>query len=364
MPTNVSPEYKKAEAAYRQARDPGERLEHLRDMLKTIPKHKGTEHLQADIKTRIKEMTAELTGPQKGATRTEPTHVIRAEGAAQISLIGPPNSGKSLLHAKLTGSRAESAPYPHTTNAPMPGMLLHNDVQFQLVDLPPVSADVMVPWLPNAVQPAHAALLVVDLHEAGCTEHVVAIGERLAEKRIILSDDWSGRLPSGLIADIPDVTTDENAPDTSVPDDKDGRDDEADETLFQIQLPTLLVASKSDLGFDPDEVDVLLELVEMRFPVISLSAESGQGLGRLGALLRRGLDVVRIYTKVPGKPPDMERPFTVFKGDTVADVARLIHRGQARELRFAKVWGSGKFDGQQVGVDYLIDDGDILELHM
>ncbi len=361
MPTNVSPEYKKAEAAYRQARDPDERLDYLREMLKTIPKHKGTEHLQADIKTRIKELTAELVGPQKGAARTEPTHVIRAAGAAQISLIGPPNSGKSLLHARLTGSRAESAPYPHTTNAPMPGMLLHNDVQFQLVDLPPVSADVMVPWLPNAMQPAHAALLVVDLHEAGCTEHVITISERLAEKRIILSDDWSGRLPGGLIEGIPELADDETASDTSAPDDK---DDEADESLFHTRLPTLLVVSKSDLGIDPDEVDVLLELVEVRFPTIALSAETGEGLDRLGALLRRGLDVVRIYTKVPGKPPDMEKPFTVFKGDTVADVARLIHRGKARDLRFAKVWGSGKFDGQQVGVDYLIDDGDILELHM
>jgi len=359
VPTNVSPEYKKAEAAFRQARDPAERLEHLREMLKTIPKHKGTEHLQADIKTRIKELTAELAGPGKGAARTGPTHVIRPEGTAQVALVGPPNAGKSLLHSRLTGSQAESAPYPHTTTAPQPGMLLHNDVQFQLVDLPPVSADYMEPWLPNALQPAHAALLVIDLNVPGCTEAVIVIRERLAEKRIILSDDWRGRLPAGLCEDLPEPDpAGEEAPGVAA------AEDEADETLFQTILPTLLVINKADLGLDPEEVAVLLELVEATFPALAISAETGAGLDRLGALLRRGLNVVRIYTKIPGQPPDMERPFTLFRGETVADVAALVHRGMAESLKSAKVWGSGKFDGQQVGRDYVVADGDILELHM
>jgi ribosome-interacting GTPase 1 len=359
MPTNVSPEYKKAEAAFRQARDPAERLEHLREMLKTIPKHKGTEHLQADIKTRIKELTAELAGPRKGAARTGPTHVIRAEGAAQVALIGPPNVGKSLLHSRLTGSQAESAPYPHTTNEPLPGMLLHNDVQFQLVDLPPVSSDFMEPWLPNALQPAHAALLVVDLSVPGCAEDVIAVRERLAGKRIVLSDDWRGRLPCGLIEELPEAVDDESGPETDAT-----REDEADENLFRTVLPTILVVNKIDLDLDPDEVTVLQELTETCFPALAVSAETGAGLDRLGSVLRRGLDVVRVYTKVPGKEPDMERPFTVFRGDTVADVAYLVHRGMAEGLKHARVWGSGKFDGQQVGRDYEVADGDILELHM
>ncbi len=362
MPTNVSPEYKKAEAAFRQAREPTERLEHLREMLKTIPKHKGTEHLQADIKTRIKELTTELAGPQKGAASTGPTHVIRPEGAAQVALIGPPNSGKSLIHSRLTGSRAESAPYPHTTNEPMPGMLMHNDVQFQLVDLPPISSDFMEPWLPNALQPAHAALLVIDLNVPGCTEDVISIRERLAEKRIVLSDDWQGRLPCGLVEGLPETET--GAPDRPDLPGPEQTGDKADENIFRTVLPTMLVINKIDLGLDPEEVTILEELVESCFPAIAVSAETGNGLDRMGALLRRGLDVARIYTKVPGKPPDMERPFTVFRGDTVADVASLVHRGMAESLKHARVWGSGKFDGQQVGRDYLVEDGDILELHM
>ena len=84
MPTNVTPEYKKAEEAYRAAREPKDRLACLKEMLRTIPKHKGTEHLQADIKTRIKELTEELAGPKKGGARTGPAHTVRPEGAAQV----------------------------------------------------------------------------------------------------------------------------------------------------------------------------------------------------------------------------------------------------------------------------------------
>lgn len=364
MPTNVSPEYKKAQEQYRKAREPAERLRWLREMLSTIPKHKGTEHVQADIKTKIKELTDELAGPRKGAARTGPVQAIRPEGAAQIALIGPPNAGKSSLHRALTGSRAEVGPYPFTTQTPLPGIFRHEDVPLQLIDLPPVSADFLEPWMYNALQPAHAALLAVDLHEAGCAEHMVAIRARLAQRRITLTDDWRGRLPPGLIPD--DWTPAGEAPapgaDTPPPPAPAGEEEELEDP-FRVVLPTLLLATKVDLGFDPEELAVLQELAGTAFPALAVSAESGAGLQRLGLLLVRGLTIVRVYTKAPGKPPDHDRPYTLFAGDTVEDLARLIHRDLAAAFKFARVWGrSVKFDGQQVGRDHPLGEGDVVEI--
>ena len=106
MPANLSPEYKAAEANFRKARDPKERLEWLREMLRVIPKHKGTDHLQGDIKRRIRELSEELEAARKRAGRAAVRRIVtRPEGAAQIALLGPPNSGKSSLHARLTGSK-------------------------------------------------------------------------------------------------------------------------------------------------------------------------------------------------------------------------------------------------------------------
>jgi len=352
MPTNVTAEYKKAKAAFQSAKDPAERLQCLKEMLRAIPKHKGTEHLQADIKTRMKQLSDELTGPKKGAARTGPSHSVSPEGAAQVVMIGPPNAGKSALHSRLTGSHAESAAYPHTTNAPLPGMLATEDVQIQLVDLPPISADFMEPWMPNALQLAHAALLVVDLGTPGCVENVAAIRETLENKHVLLTSHWPHDLD-------PSAARDQPPPAPPLGDSED--DDLADP--FLIRLPTLLVANKSDINPSTDEIEILEELVGVPYPAISVSAATGAGLDAIGRHLFNGLGIVRVYTKIPGHPPDRDRPWTVFRGGTVRDVARLVHRDLAESLKYARIWGGAKFDGQQVGRDHVVRDGDILELH-
>src|SRR5215470_2066721 len=218
MPANLTPEYKAAEAAFRKARDPRERLEGLREMLRTIPKHKGTDHLQGDIKRRIKELAEELQRLSRGGARSGPALMIRPEGAGQIALIGPPNAGKSSLHARLTGSAARVAPYPFTTQHPEAGMMSHEDVHFQLIDLPAVATEHPVPWLVNTLQTADAAILVVDIGEAACLEQLQAVQVELKKKRVTLTEHWEARAElHGSAAD-------------------------PDEDPFALRLPTLMLA--------------------------------------------------------------------------------------------------------------------------
>ena len=339
MPANLSPEYKAAEAAFRKTREPRERLEWLREMLRTIPKHKGTEHLQADIKARIKALAEEFEGGRKGGGHSGPALVVRPEGAAQLALVGAPNSGKSSLHARLTGSNAHIAPYPFTTQHPEPGMMTHEDVHFQLIDLPAVSPAHPVPWLAGALQTADAALLVVDLGEPSCVEQLEAVQSELGQKGLTLTERW-------------DATGEARGAS------KDGDDP------FAEQLPTLMLANKADAiaNFDA-ELEAFRELARLRYPVLAVSATTGLGLGELGPWLFRNLGVVRIYTKAPGHPADKGRPFTLRRGQTVGDVARLIHKDLQRSLKYARIWGGSDFEGQHVGPEHALSDGDIVELH-
>ena len=354
MPANLSPEYKKAEQAFRAANDERERLDCLKEMLRTIPKHKGTEHLQADIKSRIKSLSEELSGPKKGGKRSGPVHSIRPEGAAQIALLGPPNGGKSSLHARLTGSRAAIGPYPHSTQEPMAGMCPYADIAFQLVDLPAISEDFTPPWIQTALQPADAALLVVDLSDPASPEAIVLMRELLERKKVTLIRNW----PVDATPELPARGNGAGADDSALE-----RPDVVDDP-FRIRLPTLLIGNKADLAGSAEDLDALAELAGVDFPRLSVSVTSGQGLDGIAGYLFEHLGIVRVYTKLPGKPPETDKPFTVRRGATVLDVARLVHREIAGSLRFARAWGEQVFDGQQVGPEHPVADGDIVELHM
>jgi hypothetical protein len=273
---------------------------------------------------------------------------VRPEGAAQWALVGPPNTGKSSLHARLTGSHAVVGPYPFSTHVPLPGMLPHEDVLLQLVDLPPISADIMEPWLPNALQTADGALLVLDLGEPDCLEQARTVVQRLDEKRV------------SLVAEPGDEAL---APAASPA--AEGTDEASLDDPFRRRLPTVLLANKSDRLQDPAaELEAFRELSGLDFPALLVSAGNGLGLTAVAPLLIERLGILRVYTKLPGHHPEMDRPYTVRRGATVHDVAVLVHRGRAGELKFARIWGpSVAFDGQQVSATHPIADRDVVELH-
>jgi len=330
MPANLPPQYGKAEDEFRKAASPGERLEKLREMFRLLPKHKGTEKLQSDLKQKISRARDDVEGAKAPGKKAGVSHRVPREGAGQVVLVGGPNAGKSSLLASLTNARPEVAPYPFTTRAPGPGIMTWEDIRLQLVDLPPLTADFFDPWVANIVRSADAALLVVDLEGDDVIDAAEAALARLAEAH------------AELVGELPF--------------------DSEDESVRHVK--TLLVANKADAAGAADRLDVVREWASGRFPVVAVSARDGLGLDGLRPATYHLLGLMRIYTKVPGKPADRTKPFTIPHGSTVLDLARDVHRDFEQSLKFAKVWGTGVFEGQTVKRDHELHDADVVELHV
>jgi ribosome-interacting GTPase 1 len=329
MPANLPPQYLKAEEEHRKAATPERRLETLRELFRLLPKHKGTEKLQSDLKQKMSQLREEVERGKTGGKKGGLSHHVPTEGAGQVVLVGAPNVGKSTLLAAMTNARPEIAPYPFTTRTPQPGILFWRDVPVQLVDLPPISPDFFEGWAPNAIRSANAALLVVDLGSDDVLESTTAVLDRLAEAH------------TELVGELPY--------------------DVADERVRHVK--SVMAATKRDVDGAGDRLEVLREWVGTRFSIVAVSGRTGEGLETLGAAAYDLLGVLRVYTKVPGKPADRTRPFTLPIGGTVLDLAREIHRDFEHSLKSARIWGSGVFDGQTVKRDHELRDADVVELH-
>ena len=173
MPANLTPDYLTAEQAYKQAQTHQDRIAALEQMMATVPKHKGTEKLQADIKRRLSQERKE--SQKKGGAHAAPAWLIKREGAGQVVLIGPPNSGKSRLLSALTHARPEVADYPFTTRMPVPGMMFFENVPIQLVDLPPISPEFTEQWLPQVIRTANFGVLIIDPNDPGVLDEIECV---------------------------------------------------------------------------------------------------------------------------------------------------------------------------------------------
>src|SRR5579883_1990913 len=312
MPANLTPQYLEAERPYRQATTPEEQLAALEAMMAVIPKHKGTEHMRADIRRRMAKARTEAARRKTAGGKGPTWHHVPREGAGQVVLVGPPNAGKSRLLAALSNAAPVVAPYPFSTRMPLPGMVPFEDVQVQLVDLPPIAPETAEPWLLALVRQADAALLVADLAD----------------------DDLLGGIE----------TTVELASQSRVRLERTGGED---------AVPTLMVASK----LDADGAGVRLE-------ILPVSAETGAGLETLRRELFGVLRVIRVYTKAPGRRADRSVPFVLPRGATVADACAAVHKDFVERLKYARIWGARTFEGQMVQREHVLDDGDVIELHV
>ncbi len=312
MPANLGPEYLAAEEEFRKAETVPERIAALEKMYAVLPKHKGTEKLQADIRRKLSQLRKE--NQKKGPARAAPFYLIEKEGIGQVALLGPPNSGKSSLLRAMTRAEPEVAPYPFTTHSPTPGMAQFEDVQIQLVDLPPLAPEWVEPWVAQVLRRADRMVLVVAADDPDDLSEIEFLEQRL--------EQW--RLPR----------------------------------------PQLMAVNKVDQPGGRDNYEVLAELYAGRYECLPVSAATGEGLGEFARRCFEMLGVVRVYTKAPGKKPDLTAPYVLKRGATVLDAARHVHKDFAEHLKLARLYRRDRLEeGMPVSRDHVVEDGDILEFH-
>jgi hypothetical protein len=322
MPANLTPEYLAAERRYRLARTIDEKLEILHEMLSVMPKHKGTERLQAEIKSRIARLKKEA---KQKPVRRAPSYYISKEGAGQVVLVGPPNTGKSLLLAALTQATPEVAPYPFTTHAPIVGMMEYEDVKVQVIDTPPLTAHAP-PWLIDLLRRADLLALVLRMGNQSLRDEIFELKELLKGFQLELvpepcRGDWFRK--QGLVI------------------------------ANQVDAPGM----KLDLGIG------LIRDAYPKLEAILISARTGQGILELKAKIFKSLDIIRVYTKEPGRPADLSEPVILPRGSSLLEAARAIHKDFAKNLKYARLWG-GEYSGQRVERNHLLADGDLVEFHL
>jgi len=321
VPANLGPQYLAAEERYRRAVTDEEKLLALEEMLATIPKHKGTEKMQADIKRRLAKLREEMRGGKKGPRRKDIFRIDR-EGAGQVVMVGPPNSGKSSLLRAMTKAEPEIAEYPFTTRVPLPGMVQWENVQVQLVDMPPVTPETAQSWMWAIMRLSDGLLVVLSLGDDGLLDEAEDLLAFMEENNVKISNQA--------------------------------------ERAFN-EKRAICAATKCDLPDARERLELLREVIGKYMQIVPCSAVTGEGLDQLGAVMFFDLlGKIRVYTRPPGKKVDYSQPFVLDKGTTVIDAAREIHKEIAANLKYARVWGKGVFEGQMVPREHVLHDGDVV----
>ncbi len=330
MPANLPPEYFDAEKRFKLASSPAEKVLALEELIATIPKHKGTDKLRGDLRRKLSQLRkeAETLRRSKKGGRGE-LYVVQREGAAQVALVGFPNSGKSSLLASLTNATPVIADYPISTLTPLPGMMPYEDIQIQLVDLPPIGNESTDGWVSGILRISDALLVVLD-----STEDLEAQAELLIEQL----GRWRIYILESQLSES--------------------------ESSIGVFKKALLVSNKRDYPGTQENFIRLKERYGHHCPCISVSALKKENLEELKRAIFELSGIIRVYSKPPGKDPDLSKPFTIPSGSTVLDLAESIHKDFIPNLKYARIWGSARFDGQRVEKSYVLKDRDVVEFHI
>jgi len=328
MPTNLPPEYFRAEQAFREAESTSAKVTALEEMMSTIPKHKGTDKLRAELRRKISKLKEEQQ-KKKGAGKHESEYHIEKEGAGRAVLIGFENVGKSSIVDALTHAAPKISEAPFTTWQPIPGMMEIEDVQIQLIDTPPLSKEHSQPELFDLIRSSDLVLIVVDLQTIPFQQLEDSLA--LLNEHKISPKQW--------------------------------KEKSIDERRIEF-IPVLIVVNKDDDDKFDEDFEVFKALTDTELPLVPISVTKKRNFDNLKNRIFESLEVIRIYSKPPGKEPDLTKPFILKKGNTIEDLAGKVHHDFIHNLKTARVWGKNVFDGQMVGKDHILYDKDIVELHL
>jgi ribosome-interacting GTPase 1 len=321
MPANLTPDYLKAEQWFREATTTEEKILALEEMMRVIPKHKGTNHMRAEMRKKMSALKESAEKRKKASHGPDPFHIPKS-GAGQVVLLGLPNCGKSSIVAAVTHAKVQVADFPFTTSIPVPGIAQFEDIKIEIVDMPPITADFAPAGIVNTLRNCDLIAVCIDL-SGNIEEQVKVCFDFLESKRL-------------------------------VPEKK-----------------CFIIATKKDLSLQGQIDNLKKQLTKPQFEIIAVSVNDKSSLDKMLAEIFRLLDIIRIYAKKPGQEPDMTEPFVLPNGSTVMDMAVSIHRELAEKLKAARCWtsassvesGSKIHNGQNVHRTHILCDKDIIELH-
>ncbi len=343
MPANLTPEFYQAREKFHRASTNDEKLASLQEMLRTIPKHKGTDKMQANIKKQISKIKLD-NEKQKSQGKQKPFWIIEKQGAARIVLVGPPNSGKSQFLSMVSNAKTDVANYPYTTQKPIPGMATYKHIQFQIIDLPPYTLN-SPGWINEVIRTSDLVLLFFDVSSDNVLTQTEEINQTLISNNIkLISPSLKEEAKANALIEDDDLFIDENS------------------------RGALVIANKSDqLNFD-DIFELFNDYISSfqlkDLPIVKISSKENINIAKLFDDIFKYLKIIRAYTKAPGKEPKLDQPVPLRKGATLLDLAMEIHKDFAYNLKYARVWGKNTYDGQKVAKDYVICDKDIVEFHI
>lgn len=390
MPTNLPPDAKKKWAEVEATKYPRERLQRMEEFLSLVPKHKGTMKLRGQTKKQIAILRKEIEEKKRRkAGKGGPKFFIEKEGAAQIALIGLTNVGKSSLLSAVTNAKVEVSSNPYNTREPVPGIMDYQDIQFQLVEAPALMEGSAVgrAWGLQTLALARNAdglILMVDLSQDSIEQLSLILGE-MEKARILVSKPKGrveverkfmgaglriiliGRLVNCTMRDVEELLRSYRVADAVVKISGEANLDEVEDAIFEstVYKPAVIVANKIDLEGSEANLKLLESYVGDKLPILAVSCENRCCLEKLGETMFNVLNIIRVYTKEPNEKEFSKKPFILKRDSTVYNLAKNIHSDFSKKFSFAKVWAKRLvFSPQKVGSAFVLEDGDIVEIHV